>query len=169
MFVSCRRLTVLAGLTAIVGCRGAQPAVDLTAEAQAVRDASMAWLAADQAKDWATAAATFAANGIAFYPPVPLVGPAAIRAFYETSLAKMPDFSVSWTVDTVMVAASGDMAVLVGSYVLSDAGKELDRGKFVTTWRKVDGVWKATTDMNMSMVPPVADTTAVKKPATNQP
>ena len=169
MFVSWRRLTVLAGLAAIVGCRGSQPAVDLTAEAQAVRDASMAWSAADQVKDWAKAAATFAPDGIAFPEHQdPLVGPVAIQAADEANAAKMPNALWSWTVDNVVVAASGDMAVEVGSWVFTNEGKEVDRGKYVTTWRKVEGAWKVSTDIGVSTVPEAADTAAVKKPATNQ-
>ena len=128
------------------------------------------WLAASQAKDFAKVAANFAPDGIAFWTPGadPLVGPAAIQAFAEASVAKMPNYSPSWTTDNVVVAASGDMAVQVGSYVFSDAGKEVGRGKYVTTWRQVDGVSKVITDMNMSTVPATADTTAVNEPATNQ-
>jgi len=65
----------------------------------------------------------------------------------------------------VMVAASGDMAVEAGSYIYSDAGKEIDRGRYVTNWRKVDGAWKVSTDMWVSTVPEVVDSVAVKKPA----
>ena len=169
MFVYWRRLTALAGLAAIVGCRGAQPAVDLTAEAQAVRDASMAWLATAQAKDFAADAANFTPDGILFPEHQdPQVGPAAIQAYYEADAAKMPNATISWTTDDVVVAASGDMAVEWGGWVYSNEGKVIDRGKFVTNWRKVDGAWKVIADIGVSTVPEVADSAAVKKPATNQ-
>ena len=169
MFVSRSRLIVIVSLVAIVGCGKGQPTVDLTAEAQAVRDATMEWLTVHQAKDFARSAAYYAPDGIAFYPNQdPLVGPAAIQAYFEALATKLPDFSGSCTVDKVVVAASGDMAVETGSCVHSNEGKEVDRGKYVLTWRKVDGAWKATTNMGVSTVPVTADTTAVKKPATNQ-
>jgi len=169
MFHSRSRLIALASLTAIVGCRGSQPTVDLTVEAQAVRDASMAWLATMQAKDFAAAASYFAPDGMKYLERQdPLMGPAAIQAYFEADAAKMPNASVSWTTDNVVVAASGDMAVETGNWVYSDAGKEIDLGKFVTNWRKVDGAWKVSTDIGVSTVPVVADSVAVKKPATNQ-
>lgn len=163
------RLTALAGLTAIVGCAGpSQPAVDLAAEGQAVRAASMAMVTAAQAKNYAEFAAYFAPDGIRFSTQRgPLVGPAAIRAHYDTAVAKMPNASLSWTTDRVMVAASGDMAVEVGNWVFSNEGKEVDRGMYVTTWRKLDGAWRVSTDMSVSTVPKQVDSLAAKQPAGN--
>jgi len=163
MSVSWSRLTLLAGLTALVGCGPSQPTVDLAAEGQAIRDASTAWLAAEQAKDYAKAAANFAEDGIA-YPGEqdPLVGPAAIQAYYEADAAKKPNETFSWTVDGVAVAASGDMAVETGSWMSNNEGKE-QRGKYVTTWKKVGGVWKVATDMSVSTTPAAVDSTAAKK------
>lgn len=164
------RLTALAGLTAFAACAGpSQPAVDLTAEGQAVRAASMAMVTAVQAKDYAKFAAFFAPDGIRFSTQRgPLVGPAAIQAHYDTAVAKIPSASMSWTTERVMVAASGDMAVEVGSWVFSNEGKQLDRGKYVTTWRKLDGAWRVSTDMSASTVPEQTESLAVRKPATNQ-
>jgi ketosteroid isomerase-like protein len=128
----------------------------------------MAWLATMQAKNFAAAASYFAADGMKFLDRQdPLVGPAAIQAYFEADAAKMPNASMSWTTDNVVVAASGDMAVETGNWVYSNEGKEIDRGKFVTNWRKVEGAWKVSTDIGASTVPAVVDTAAVKKPATN--
>jgi len=167
MSLSCSKLIWLAGLTAIAGCAQPKPAVDPTAEAQAVRDASAAWLAASQAKDWTTSSAVFAPDGIA-YPghQDPLVGPAAIQAYYEADAAKNPNGSISWTTDDVLVAASGDLAMEIGSWVYSDGGKEVDRGKYVTNWKKVDGAWKVAADVGVSTVPEKPDSLAAVKPTT---
>jgi len=165
MYLSRSRFILLAGLTAIAGCAQQQPTVDLTAAAQEVRDASAAWLANAQAKDWVASAGVFAADGIA-YPSHqdPLVGPAAIQAYYEADAAKYPDSSVSWTTDDVQVAASGDMAIETGDWVYSDGGQEVDHGKFVTNWKKVEGVWKVATEIGVSTMPEQADSTADMAP-----
>lgn len=154
-----RKLVGLIGLV-IAGCAAPEPAappVDVVAEAQAVRDASMAWLAAVQARDFAAAAANFAPDGYSFPEHRdPLMGPAAIQADFEAQWAKTPSATLSWTVDNVVVAASGDLAMELGSFTFTDAGEE-DRGKYITVWRKVDGAWKVAGDMGVSIVPEKAD------------
>jgi ketosteroid isomerase-like protein len=150
-----RVFTALAGVLVFAAC--AQPAsgptVDLAAEEQAVRDASMAWLAAVQARDFATASANFATDGISFAEHQdPLVGPAAIQADTEARWAETPDASVSWSIDRVIMAASGDLAVELGTYTFSNEGEE-DTGQYVTTWRKIAGAWKVAADIGVSTVP----------------
>ncbi len=150
-----RALTGIAVVLAVAACAQppAQPAVDLAAEEQAIRDASMAWLAAVQAKDFATAAANFAQDGMAFPEHKdPLTGPAAIQANSEADWAQTPNASISWSVDRVMVSASGDLAVELGTFTLSNEG-EVDTGKYVTAWRKIEGAWKVAADIGVSIVP----------------
>lgn len=147
--------TAVAGVLVLAAC--AQPAsgpmVDLAAEEQAIRDASTAWLAAVQARDLAAAAANFAPDGMAYSENQdPLVGPAAIQADAEAQWEEMPNASVSWSTDRVIMAASGDLAVELGTYTFSNEGEE-DTGKYVTAWTKIDGAWKVAADIGVSTVP----------------
>ena len=154
-----RTAVVLAFAAGLVACAGqtATPAVDLAAEEQAIRDASAQWMAATQAKNWAAAAAFFAPDGVAFPGNhEPLVGPAAIQANAEAEAAAMPNAVIGWTVDAVVVAASGDMAYETGTWTMSNEGTQ-DTGKYITVWRKLGGQWKALSDMGVSTLP--ADTT----------
>ncbi len=132
--------------------QAAPAAVDLGAEAQAVRDASAQWMQAVQTKDWAAAAAFFAPEGMSFPEnEQPLVGPAAIQAHSEASAAALPG-TVSWATDQVVVATAGDMALEIGTWtVTSDTAP--DTGKYITVWQKVDGQWKARADMGVSTQP----------------
>ena len=150
-----RAFTGFAGVLALVACAqpASEPMVDLAAEEQAVRDASMAWLDAVQARDMAAAAAYFAPDGMTFPEhQEPLVGPAAIQANGEAQWAEMPNASVTWSVDRVIMSASGDLAVEMGTFTVSNEGEE-DTGKYVTTWRKIDGIWKVAADIGVSTVP----------------
>ncbi len=150
-----RAFVAAAGVMALAACAQPEsaPAVDLAAEEQAVRDASMAWMEAIQAGDLAAAAANFAADGIAYSEHEdPLIGPAAIQAASEARWEETPNRTVSWSIDRVIVAASGDLAVELGSYTSSNEGEE-DTGKYVTAWRKIDGAWKAAADIGVSTVP----------------
>ena len=68
---------------------------------------------------------------------------------------------MSWQVSKVEVSRSGDLAYLMGVYVVSmkDAqGKPVtDRGKLVEVWKKqADGKWKTVTDIYNSDLPAVA-------------
>jgi len=152
MIRSIRPLLVIPALAWIAACAAPAPAVDLAAEAQAVRDASAQWMQAVQAKDWAAAAAFFASDGMAFPEnEQPLVGPAAIQAHSEANAAAVPG-TIAWTTDQVVVATAGDMALEIGTWTMtSDTAP--DTGKYITVWQKIDGQWKARADMGVSTQP----------------
>ena len=55
------------------------------------------------------------------------------------------------------VEAHGETAVEVGTYSIKDAtGKEIDRGKYVATWKRVKGEWKMHRDIWNSNLPVAA-------------
>jgi uncharacterized protein (TIGR02246 family) len=55
------------------------------------------------------------------------------------------------------VEVHGDTATEVGSYSIKDAtGKEIDRGKYVATWKRVKGEWKMHRDIWNSNLPVAA-------------
>jgi len=58
--------------------------------------------------------------------------------------------------------AAGDIGYRVGVYsLLAPDGAVVDRGKYVETWRKVDGEWKISNDIWNSNMPVAAGTTVV--------
>jgi ketosteroid isomerase-like protein len=126
------------------------PAIDLAAEAQAVRDRSAAWLQLAQAKD-----VTGIVNGVLTADSVALFdgnirkGTAELQAGMEAENAKMPNSTISWTTNHVHVAASGDLAYELGSFTFDpdgDGEATAANGEFVTVWTKTDGSWRAAVD-----------------------
>jgi ketosteroid isomerase-like protein len=152
MMLKGRTVLAVVALAALAAC-AKQPTVDVAAEEQAVRTASADWMKAVQARDWAAAAANFAPDGMMFPEhKEPVVGPAAAQAAAEAEWAGMPNASISWTTDKVVVAASGDLALEIGSWTMTNEGKQ-DAGKYVTVWQKVSGAWKAAADVGVSTMP----------------
>ena len=126
------------------------PAVDLAAEAQAVRDRSAAWLQMAQAKDTAGIANdVYAANAVTLFDGDISHGTAEITARMEAENAATPASSISWTTSDVQVASSGDLAYETGSFTFDpdgDGEAAAANGEFVTVWSKADGSWRAVAD-----------------------
>jgi len=127
----------------------AEPAIDLAAEEQAVRDASRAWLQAVQVKDAATIDGYFAANAASLFDGKYLEGLAAIQMNREQEWAANPDFTMDWTTTEVGVAASGDLAYERGAWTFDPDGAgeaPEEHGQYLTVWKKIGGQWKALVD-----------------------
>ena len=125
------------------------PAIDLAAEEQAIRNRSGEWMNYANSKDAASIAGIFAPDGIMISEDKAYRGPAEIQAAIEERIKKSPDALVSWTSDKVQVANSGDLAVELGSFSFDPDGegkKPAHQGSFATTWAKVDGQWRVTSD-----------------------
>lgn len=125
------------------------PAVDLAAEAQAVRDRSAAWMQMAQAKDAAMIDGIFTADAMTIGDGNIRKGTAEIRAGFEADMAAMPNSTVSWTTNHVHVAASGDLAYELGSFSFDPDGAgegAAQEGEYVTVWTKADGTWRAAAD-----------------------
>jgi ketosteroid isomerase-like protein len=133
------------------------PAVDLAAEAQAVRDRSAAWMALAQAKDAAgIASGILATNVVTMYDGVINEGAAAFQATAEANIAAKPNSTISWTTDEVHVAASGDLAYELGTGTddADGAGEAAPTtGRYVTVWTKADGTWRAVVDAGTTPKP----------------
>lgn len=142
---------------AAAGCAaGSNPAIDLAAEEAAIRAVDQQMLAAARAGDVAGFTAVFAPDGALLFPNQPAaIGADAIRAIVERDFA-IPDFAVTWTAEEYRIAASGDLATSRGTYHLTlttPDGPYEDHGKFLTSWRKVDGAWRVAADMINTDVP----------------
>ena len=158
-FRSCSFVAVLAVLAGACAAPAPPPPPqpDLVAEERAIRDADDRWLKAAQARDAAGEAAVIAPDGIVYRTNMdPAVGPDAFKALQEKTYAENPKVTVDWASDSITVAQSGDMAVESGTFKVSGLGPKADvsdTGKFLTVWKKVNGVWKVAFDMGSSTVP----------------
>ena len=99
------------------------PAVDLAAEAQAVRDRSAAWLQLAHAKDAASIANDIrTADSFTLDDGKILKGTAALQADLEAGYAAAPNGTLDWTTNDVKVAASGDLAYELGAFTYDPDG-----------------------------------------------
>lgn len=147
---SFKPLFVALGVALLATACAKGPAVDVAAEAQAIRDRSADWLALAQARDAAAIAAdVYAADAATLFDGEIRKGAAEIEAGMAAEMAAAPNSTISWTTDDVQVAASGDLAYERGSFTFDpdgDGEATSRTGEFVTIWRKVDGTWRAVVD-----------------------
>ena len=133
-----------------------EPAVDLVAEEQAIRDASAAWLQATQARDASTIDGFFTADINTIFDGEVLEGLPAVQASREKEWTESPDFTVFWTTTEVGVAASGDLAYERGSWTSDPDGageKPEEQGEYLTVWKKIGGQWKVLYDAGTTIKP----------------
>ncbi len=87
----------------------------------------------------------------------PIVGRNAIRQFYSGVIKELPRFAHQFDATDVIVAKSGDLAVVRGSYrCTADTLRpaEVQIGKFVGVWRRRDGDWRLQMNISNSDQPP---------------
>jgi uncharacterized protein (TIGR02246 family) len=157
------------GTGALAGCgraRAERPqAADPAASRQAIRGADSAFAAAAAAHDLEASVASLTADAIMFPPDQPpVVGRDAIREYMRQSFAT-PGFTISWTTDTVVVAADGDLAYSFARsrYTFparsgAPGATDTAYGKGVNVWRRdADGRWRATADIwnGAPVLPPI--------------
>ena len=78
-------------------------------------------------------------------------GSEALEGFWQALL----DMGIRGVkLETIEVEGAGDTAFDVGKYtLLGDAGKVLDKGKYVVIWKQEDGQWKWHRDIFNSSLP----------------
>lgn len=142
-------LLVSAGLLAFVAC--APPVAQESAEIAA---RSAAWAKAFNAEDVDALVEFYTADARILAPNAPMAeGSAAVRAVFEEMIAA----GLSGELKSVEAMAVGDLGHNVGTYSLSAAGEEVDRGKYIEVWRKVGGEWKIDADMFSSDLPAASE------------
>jgi uncharacterized protein (TIGR02246 family) len=127
----------------------AEPAIDLAAEEQAIRNRSGEWMNYANSKDAASMAKIFADDGVLIADEKAYRGTAAIQAKFEEDAKKNPNALVSWTSDQIRVSSGGDFAIENGSFTMDpdgDGKKPAVQGSFSTTWSKVGGEWRVLSD-----------------------
>ena len=128
--------------------------VDIKADEQAIRSISMKWLELAKKHDIAGLTALFANDGVIYREhQEPAVGLGGIQVQITKDFKDNPKLVTNWTTDHVTISASGDLAVEYGSWNDTGRGPEgtgSDNGRFVTVYRKVNGIWKISSDFSLS-------------------
>ena len=148
-------LSVLATLTLAVGCN--QQPDPRAAEEATIRELDAQWSKTAGTHDLDATVAFYSDDAVLLPPnaPVATTKP-AIRAVWA-DLAS-PNASISWQVNRVEVAKSGDLAYSTGTYDFATKdpqGKLItDKGKFMEVWKKQpNDKWKAVADTYNSDLP----------------
>ena len=156
---------------AVVLVGGCGKKVDVEKLRAELRATDSAWSASTNDAD--AFAGFVAPNGSIMPPNAPaVVGTGNVRDWIAGMMA-MPDFSVSWQVSSVDVAASGDIGYTTGTYDMSMRGPDgmpiKDHGKYLTVWTHTpDGTWKAQYDQfNSDIAPPAPEETPEEESWTN--
>ena len=141
----------------LAGCAPA-PAPDLAAAEAAIRKADTAWVEAaklHKAEAWAA----FYTDDAIVLPPnekVATTKEAVLKSL--SAMMALPELSIAWQPTKVVMAQSGELGYMYGTYTLSfkdsKGGLVKDEGKMVEIWKKqADGGWKCVTDIWNSDLP----------------
>ena len=119
----------------------------------ALEAATEAFVNAYNAGDAAGVAALYAEDATVMPPNAePAVGREAIEATMRAELDAAPGFSLA--LETTSLEVTGDVAVELGRYVVTDPeGGHADHGSFIAYWKRVDGEWKMAADIWNSSMP----------------
>ncbi len=154
----------------LMGCAGALLAIasgcgqmpaNNDAEARSLKDNEIQWNKDFAAKDIDKLMAHYTDDAVLMAPGMPAVnGKEAIRAMLKEMVGDNA-LSLKFESSHVDVDKSGEMGFTQGSYTMTmtdPATKKpvSDKGSYVTVYKKVDGAWKATSDIASSATPPGA-------------
>ena len=124
------------------------PKVDITAEANAIRDLENQWIAANKSKDIDKVMTFISPEVVMIEPNAPNYE--GLRSIKELWGSMFADTTLMWetysaTIDKIEVAASGDLAYVRGitrMKMKTPEGITEFTGKWVEIWKKIDGEWK---------------------------
>jgi uncharacterized protein (TIGR02246 family) len=154
-FCGCLALLLLTS-----ACSQQTPTDTRAADESAIRDLDAQWSKTAAANDLEGTVSYYSDDATLLPPNAPIaIGKQAIRASWASLLG--PGVSVSWQVSKVEVSRSGDLAYLIGAYLVTlkdPQGRPVtDHGKLVEVWKKqADGKWKTVADIYNSDLPPSA-------------
>jgi len=129
----------------------AMSAGEIAAAEAAIRKSDAEWDAAAKTMSVDAWMAFYAADAIVMAPDVQITSDHDLIRQTVTSLLALPHLSIEWHPIKVEVAASGDLAYLIGAYELrhdeARGARVSDRGKLLEIWRKQSaGGWKCVVD-----------------------
>jgi ketosteroid isomerase-like protein len=139
---------VLTFVVVAVAAASCAQTVNIEAEKTALLAADAEW--SRNAKDIDRFVSFFTPDATMAMAGMPAMkGPQAVKANMGPMM-KAPGFDISWKATEAVVASSGDLGYTVGTYAITinnPAGSPAtEKGKFQTTWKKVDGAWKVLYD-----------------------
>lgn len=126
------------------------------ADEAAIRGQVAKWLDLIKKKDSAAIAQMYTEDGALMPPNAPISkGRAAVQQTW-TAMMNTPGFELTFAPEQIVLSGSADMALDRGTFrmVVAPSGKaQIDTGKYVVVWRKIDGEWKAAADIINSNLP----------------
>jgi len=123
-----------------------------------IRVLDEAWKESAAQRDLEGMIAIYAPDAQELLPDMlPIVGRDAIREFYRGLIEAFPRFAHKFEAHEIIVAESGDLAVVRGSYRFTAdtlLPAEVQTGKFVGIWRRRGGDWRLQMNISNSDQPP---------------
>lgn len=124
-----------------------------------IRALDAQWLEAAARRDLDGMMAIYAPDARELLPDLPpVIGTAAIRAFYATLMSRLPRFAHHFEAHEITVGEAGDLAVVHGTYrFTADTRRpaQTQTGKFVGVWRHLEGDWRLAINIsNADPAPP---------------
>jgi ketosteroid isomerase-like protein len=113
------------------------------------------YLSAAKARDAAKVASFYAEDAVLMPPNAPPIeGRRAIQLDHERLFKESPPFELTAT--PLASETSGDLGYIRGEFVIRRQGAADVRGKYVEVWRRINGQWKITCDINNANHAPAA-------------
>jgi len=138
----------------VIGCQSRPEVTDTRAiEEAAIRAAGEAWMKAMSEKDVDKIMSFFAPDARSWWSGAVEVDTETIRKDVTAAFADSL-YALTWSINLVKVARSGDLAYELGTYqeTSSDTHREprTRGGDYLTIWEKqADGSWKASVDIGV--------------------
>jgi ketosteroid isomerase-like protein len=138
----------LAAAIVLAACQPKPAAIDVNAEADTLRNLENQWTAAILAKDIDKIYGYYAPDAVSMPDNKPIfIGRDSIRRVLVSVLSDTTTIAESYsaTIETVEVAASGDLAYVRGSERFSKKtpnGPVENVRKWIDIWKKIEGQWK---------------------------
>ena len=149
--VEMRILNLVAASLLIVGLAACAQAPLESTDSPEIAAGAEAWLEALNAGDIEAVVAVYTADARILPPNAELAtGHGAVRTIF----GGMIDAGLGGNTETIEIRAAADIGYHIGRYTLvAPDGTTADQGKFIETWRKVDGEWKISNDQFSSDLP----------------
>jgi len=141
-------------VVAFLGLVACRPSVKVPASAEVLLERDRAWAAlADADGPVDSVVAYWTSDARVILPGEPsVVGTTAIRAMIA-AMRSIPGFHISWTPDSAVVSAAGDLGYTYGTnrITVPDSSGVLRtmKGRYITVWRKEpNGPWRCAFDLS---------------------
>jgi uncharacterized protein (TIGR02246 family) len=155
-----KALLLATSLVALAAC--APKAPDTAADEAALKADPVAWMEAYNAGNADGVANLYAEDAVLMAPGAPaVVGRAAIRDFIAPDMQQSKAAGLTFRNDeNTGVGVLGDVGWLSGNFSVTDAaGATVDKGKYLSVYRRIKGDWQLIRDTwnsDMAPAPPAA-------------